>query len=133
MRRLGAFAVVGAIGFAVQIAAVAALTRFGRWPDALSTAAAVEAAVLHNFAWHWQWTWRDRAHCPAAFRAQLLRFHLVNGAASLAANVILATAFTRAGLDAVAANMIAVGVLSVVNFALADRWVFQRCPIARTT
>jgi hypothetical protein len=60
------------------------------WNYLVSTAAAVEAAVLHNFAWHQRWTWRDRRPASAhETLGRLLRFHALNGAVSLAGNVRL--------------------------------------------
>jgi len=114
---------VGALGFVVQLALVAALTEVARWPAPGATALAVEVAVLHNFVWHWRWTWRDRSGSRVA--SQLLRFHLANGITSLAGNVLLSTVLTCAGLRPVLTNGVAVGVMSVANFALADRWVFS--------
>ena len=34
-------------------------------PLALATALAVEAALLHNFVWHQQVTWRDRTRAES--------------------------------------------------------------------
>jgi putative flippase GtrA len=122
--RAAAFAGVGLIGFAVQLVSVGGLTGLAGWPPAAATAFGVEAAVLHNFVWHWRWTWRDRTGGRATIASQLLRFQLANGMTSLAGNVLLSILLARAGLNAVVANAVAVGVTSVANFALADRWVF---------
>jgi putative flippase GtrA len=123
--RVTAFAVVGALGFAVQLAVVAVLTAFAGWPAAAATALGVEAAVLHNFIWHSRWTWRDRARSRATVGAPLLRFHLANGMISVAGNVLLSIVLTRGGLTPVLANAAAVAVMSAANYALADRWVFS--------
>ncbi|HEY7171977.1 MAG TPA: GtrA family protein [Vicinamibacterales bacterium] len=130
--RVTAFAVVGALGFAVQLSLVAALTALAGWPVTAATAFAVEAAVLHNFCWHWRWTWRDRTGRRAAVAAQLLRFHLANGLASLVGNVLLSIALTRAGLNPVLANVGAVAAMSAANYALADRWVFSRPTVVQS-
>jgi putative flippase GtrA len=122
--RVTAFAVVGAMGFVVQLAVVAALTALAGWPAAAATTLGVEAAVLHNFFWHCQWTWQDRVHRGATVGAPLLRFHLANGATSLAGNVLLSIVLTRAGLTPVLANVAAVAAMSAANYALADRWAF---------
>jgi putative flippase GtrA len=119
--RVSAFAGVGVLGFVVQLAVVAALIGLARWPAPAATALGVEAAVLHNFAWHRRWTWRDRV---GSIRSQLLRFHLANGLTSLAGNVLLSIGLTRAGLNPLLANAIAVAMISFVNYALTDRWVF---------
>src|SRR5207237_721408 len=106
--RVSAFACVGGLGFAVQIAVVAALTGLAGWHGAAATAAGVEAAVLHNFVWHCRWTWRDRADVGGGTAARLLRFHLANGLTSIAGNVIISIVLMRAGVGAVVANTVAV-------------------------
>jgi putative flippase GtrA len=58
--RLGRFALVGAVGFAVQLATVGLLTIVWSWPAWLATAVGVEAAIVHNLLWHERWTWGDR-------------------------------------------------------------------------
>ena len=119
------FAVVGALGFGVQLATLAALVRLG-CPLAATTAIAVEAAVLHNYCWHERWTWRDRRN-GASTLARLLRFHGANGIVSIAANVILTSIVVRTlGWSPVMANTVAVAAGSAVNFLVADRWVFVR-------
>ena len=55
------FYVVGAMGIAVQAAALALFIHGFGWHYLVATPLAVEAAILHNFAWHWRWTWADRA------------------------------------------------------------------------
>jgi putative flippase GtrA len=129
-RRVLQFVGVGALGFVVQMATLTALATFAHWPHALATAAAVEAAVLFNFFSHERWTWADRRGGSRLLR--LWQFHAANGLTSVAGNVILTSALERAGVPGIQlANAIAVVTLSVVNFALADRWVFtSRVPIA---
>ena len=84
------FAGVGAIGFVVQLAAIAWLTQAWRMPTALATGVAVEIAVLHNFTWHEGWTWRDRADVhPARVVVRLARFHASAGIVSLVVNVAI--------------------------------------------
>jgi putative flippase GtrA len=124
MTRILPFVVVGALGFVVQISLLSALTGLAHWPTALATALAVEAAVLVNFAWHCRWTWRDRpAH--GGRLAQLARFHLSNGLVPIVANVIITVALTSmASIPPAAANVVAVVLLSAMNFTAADRWVF---------
>jgi putative flippase GtrA len=127
---------VGALGCALQTTAVWLLDRMG-WPYPLATTAAVELAVLHNFAWHECWTWGDRGERHNPWRptprarltpllVRLFRFHLAVGLVSIAGNVVLTVALVeRAGLTAPIANVAAVGVLSMLNYVAADRAVFQ--------
>ena len=89
----------------------------------VATAVAVEASVLHNFVWHRRWTWADRPRSRAV--VSLLRFNATNGATSLIGN--LGLMFLLVGmlqLNPHAANLMTIGICSLVNFALADRFVF---------
>jgi putative flippase GtrA len=54
---------VGGIGFAVQLGALAFFRSVLQMNYLLATALAVETAVIHNFLWHQRFTWSDR---PAA-------------------------------------------------------------------
>jgi putative flippase GtrA len=123
--RLRAFILVGAGGFGLQLVIVAVMTWIFEWPSAAATALGVEAAVLHNFFWHQRWTWPDRQAAARHSGRRLLRFHLTTGATSVAGNVVaVLLAVHILGLDAVVANVLAVGAMSVVNYLVADRYVF---------
>jgi archaetidylinositol phosphate synthase len=121
--QFGAFACVGVLGFLLQIAALGVLTRIAGWRWLPATIVSVELAVLNNFYWHRRWTWRDR---DAMFPGRrLLRFHLSNGTASIVGNAALMALLVEVvGLRPIVANVIAVAVISLANFAMADRWVF---------
>lgn len=131
-RRWTAFNLVGFIGIAVQLAVVAILVRVCGWHYLAATAVAVEAAVLHNFAWHQRWTWKDRQ--PASRHEtlrRLVRFHALNGAVSLAGNVA-ATAVLTGGmhLDPVVANAIAIALCATINFSASEWLVFRSATAA---
>ena len=80
-------------------------------------------ALLHNYAWHRRWTWADRN----ARSGRLLRFHLANGVVSLLSNLLWMRVLTGGlGVPAVPANLAAITVTSLLNFALGERWVFNR-------
>lgn len=122
-RRFARFSIVGAGGIVVQTLALMALLRFSAIHYMLATALAVELSVLNNFVWHRRWTWADRRASRAALA--LLRFNATTGAMSLIGN--LALMFLLVGglrLDPRVANLIAIALCSLVNFALSDRFVF---------
>ena len=122
-RRLARFSIVGAGGIVVQTLALAALLRFSDIHYMLATALAVELSVLNNFVWHRRWTWADRPASRAALA--LLRFNATTGAMSLAGNLVFMFLLVSGlRLDPRAANLIAIGLCSLVNFALSDRFVF---------
>jgi putative flippase GtrA len=122
--RFGKFNLVGAMGMAVQLGALAAFDRL--WPGhyLACTAAAVELTLLHNFVWHLHTTWRDRRDSTATL-GQLLRFHLSNGLVSMAGNLALMPLLVHgARIPVVVANAIAILCLSLVNFCLGNVWAF---------
>lgn len=119
------FNAVGVIGFGVQLVVLALLLR-GGMHYLPATALAVEAALLHNFGWHERWTWKDRLG-ERGRGWRLLRFHVVNGAVSLAGNLLLMPLLVDgAGLAVLPSNAIAGAACALVNFAGAERLVFQR-------
>jgi putative flippase GtrA len=128
MSRSAAFLVVGAIGFVLQISALAVLTSMAGWHWLAATVASVELAVVHNYLWHARWTWRDRAAGDRAARAaRFLKFNAGTGLTSLAGNAgLMAVLAGGFGLPPVQANILTVGALAALNFAVADRWVFTR-------
>jgi putative flippase GtrA len=131
LERWTIFNLVGLAGMAVQLGLVALLVRIAGWHYLLATGLAVEAAVLHNFVWHHRWTWNDRP--PSSLRGvalRLLRFHLLNGAVSLAGNIALTAVLTGVlHVDPVVSNLIAVTVCAGINFAASNLVVFRSAAV----
>lgn len=93
-----------------------------------ATALAVEAALLHNFAWHQRYTWADRG-CDdvLAVLVRLGRFHVSNGMVSMLGNVALMRVLVgHMRVPPVLANLMAIMVCSCINYLLGDRFVFRR-------
>lgn len=130
MKRWLKFNFVGAVGVGVQLAALSLLVSGLGMHYLAATALAVEAAVLHNFLWHERYTWADRPHAGWRGRAQrLLRFHLSNGAVSLAGNLVLMRVLVgSAGLPYLPANLITIAACGLLNFFLSDWFVFRGAP-----
>lgn len=121
---------VGALGLVVQLAVLALLVRAGLGA-AVATALAVSVTIVHNFAWHERWTWRHRPARDVRQRvARFGRFGLLTAVASLVGAVVLTT-WLADGLHVplLVANVIAVLLVSVVNFLSAHFLVFT--PTAR--
>jgi putative flippase GtrA len=120
------FNAVGALGMVVQLGALADFNRWMAGHYLVATAAAIEVALLHNFAWHVLYTWRDRRGEGGVF-GQMARFHLSNGAVSIVGNLVLMRLLVEgAGMPVLTANGVAILVCSVVNFLLGDGWVFTK-------
>jgi putative flippase GtrA len=124
MVRWGKFNLVGMVGMAVQLGALALINRLAPGHYMVATAAAIEITLLHNFVWHLHYTWRDR-RCRSALRSQLIRFHLSNGLVSLVGNLAMMPLLVEGmRIPVVAANAIAILGCSVVNFCLGHNWAF---------
>jgi putative flippase GtrA len=120
------FNAVGAMGIVVQLVLLAALTSGLHWDYRPATALAVEAAVLHNFLWHERFTWKDRVRASVRESAlRLVKFNLSNGLVSLAGNVwVMQLLVDVAHWNYLLADMTAIALCALVNFALSDRLVF---------
>jgi putative flippase GtrA len=114
------FNAVGAMGMVVQLGSLALLARLLPGHPLAASAAAVELAVLHNFAWHVRYTWRDR---QGAWAPQLVRFQLANGLVSVLGNLVLMRALVG-HVPLLVANAVAIVCCSVVNFAVSHAWAF---------
>jgi putative flippase GtrA len=127
------FNAVGALGVAMQLAALTIFHGWLRLDYLTSTALAVETAVLHNFVWHQRWTWRDRAE-PSGVISRLLRFNLSAGLVSILINLALMRWQVGAHHAPYAiANLAAIVAGSVANFLLSDRFVFPGAPLYRNS
>src|SRR5262249_12709777 len=95
------------------------------WPWLPATAAAVEGAVLHNFVWHEWWTWGDRRFGRFGGFGRFARFNIATGLISIVGNLVVMEILVESlGLPPLIGNAISVGLLSVANFLVSDRWVF---------
>jgi putative flippase GtrA len=119
------FNAVGVVGLLFQLACLAFLRDVLGLHYLVATVVAIELTILHNFFWHARWTWADRPTSRAGLGRQLVRFHLTNGAVSLAGSVALMAGLVEIGhIHYLAANVISVAVCSLANFVLSDRVVF---------
>jgi putative flippase GtrA len=129
MMRFVKFLVAGAGGFLVQIAMLAALIKLGGVHYMPATIVAVEAAILLNFVWHQQWTWRDRGETGVLVR--LVRFNVLTAFTSILGSVVVTTFLVETvSMTPIVANSISVLVLGVLNFIGTDRFVFRAAALA---
>ena len=129
-KRAWRFYLVGAIGIAVQLGALAALTHAGLEYVA-ATVFAVEAAVVHNFIWHQHYTWAERrTGGVGAYLRRLLKFNATTGVVSIGGNVILMRLLVgEAGFHPLVANIVTIASCSLLNFLVSDRAVFRQPPL----
>src|SRR5688572_4457008 len=121
-KRFFRFAAAGTGGFIIQVAAMAALTALNVH-YLVATAIAVEAAILANFVQHQRWTWKDR---PGSTLERLLQFNALTSVTSIFGSIFVTAYFVEAlGVPPVAANVVSIVALSLINFVAADRLVFR--------
>ncbi len=119
------FNAVGAMGIVVQLLSLTLLKSGLHVNYLLSTALAVEAAVIHNFLWHERYTWADRGSASRA--VSFAKFNLSNGAMSIIGNVLAMKLFVGGlRLNYFVANMMSIAVCSILNFLVADQFVFLK-------
>ena len=124
-RRWLKFNTVGGIGIGVQLAALAVLKSLLHVEYLWATALAVEAAVLHNFVWHEQWTWKGRVGKKGVF-VRLLRFNLTTGAMSILSNLLCMRLLVgQLHMQYLVANLLAIAVTSIANFVVSEWFVFR--------
>jgi putative flippase GtrA len=118
------FNLVGAMGMAVQLAALAFFNRWTGGHYLYASAVAIELALLHNFIWHSHYTWRDRRDSATRLR-QFARFHLSNGLVSMPGNLALMWLLVHeARLPLLVSNVVAILCCSMANFCLGNKWAF---------
>lgn len=127
LRRWTVFNSVGAAGVVLQLALLSLLVHVAGLHYLIATAIAVEATIVHNFFWHQRWTWKDRpaqSHATIAWR--LARFNVLNGGISLAGNIVIMALLTgAAGVEPAVANLAAIALCSLANFAASETLVFN--------
>lgn len=121
MIRWAKFGAVGIVGTGVQLLALSVYLKL-HLNYLPATALAVETALLHNYIWHARWTWADRRETGGFWR-----FQISTGLVSIISNLVLMRLLTgSAGMPPVLANLLAIGITSLANFWLGDRFVFYR-------
>ena len=121
------FTLVGMLGFAIQLLMIQVFTALTS-NYLMATAVAVELTVLHNFVWHERFTWRERVATGVGGKLRrLVRFHVSNGATSIAENLFLMRLLVGGiHLHVLPANLLSVTACALANFLASDRWVFTR-------
>ena len=121
-QQLGKFCAVGAVGYGINLAVYDALLHAGLHYLAAATCSFL-VAVTSNYTWNRLWTFRDqRGHVGV----QGMRFFLVSLAALGANLVVLHLLVAYAGLGRLAAQAVAIVVVTPLNFVGNKLWSFRR-------
>jgi len=119
--QLAKFCAVGASGYAVNLAVYATLLHVG-FHYLLAAVCSFLVAVTNNYTWNRLWTFR---HQRGHVYHQGLRFLIVSLFA-LGANLLVLGGLVALGLDKVAAQAIAIIVVTPLNFVGNKLWSFRR-------
>jgi len=120
--QLAKFATVGATGYAVNLAVYTALLRGAGWHYIYAATVSFLVAVTNNYLWNRLWTFRDqRGHVGF----QGLRF-LTVAVVAYGANLGILSALIALGMDKVAAQAIAIVLVTPLNFIGNKLWSFAR-------
>jgi putative flippase GtrA len=136
------FNIVGGLGVFVQAIALWLLADLLKLNYLIATVLAVEATILHNFAWHVNWTFSDRRSLPAQsgmverntndasfrgwrFSQALFRFQFASGVVCIPGNLVIMWLLVKhAQLPHLPANLLAIAVCSIANYYLTDKFSF---------
>jgi putative flippase GtrA len=120
-QQLGKFAVVGAVGYGINLAVYAVLINAGLHYLAAAVCSFL-VAVTSNYTWNRFWTFRDqRGHVGV----QGMRFFIVSFA-SLLANLGLLELLVTAGTSKFVGQAIAIVLVTPLNFIGNKLWSFRR-------
>ena len=126
VRHLGAFGVVGGIGFVVEVGLFQLLYGHLGSGAVVAKAAATIVAMTVAFVGHRHWSFAHRAR--TGFKREYPMFLAINGLTLLLGLGIMA--FARYGLDLTSAwalqgaNLVSIAMGTVVRYLMYRRWVF---------
>ena len=120
--QLGKFCVVGASGYAVNLAVYALLLNGANLHYTLAATGSFVVAVTNNYFWNRLWTFR---HSRGHFAFQGLRFFLV-ALIAYAGNLAILTVLVEVGLGKIVSQAIAIVLVTPANFVGNKLWSFRR-------
>ncbi|HEX2923887.1 MAG TPA: GtrA family protein [Chloroflexota bacterium] len=123
--RLTCFGLVGLSGVFVNMGFLWLLTEVAGIYYLLSSLVAIELSIISNFLLNNAWTFRDRS-LGVVKLAALARYNLVCGGAIVASTTILYLLTTQMGVHYLAANLFAITVTSLWNFAANAAWTWRK-------
>jgi putative flippase GtrA len=120
--QLAKFCVVGASGFALNLAVFAALTHRTHFHYLLAAVCSFAVAVTSNYTWNHVWTFRGSSGRHAYSGPRFLLVSLL----ALGANLLLLRGFVLAGMPKIAAQALAIVLVTPLNFVGNKLWSFRR-------
>jgi dolichol-phosphate mannosyltransferase len=123
--RLARFGAVGASGLVVNTALLAALTELAGIHYVVSAVIATQGSTLWNFSLTELWVFPDR-HDRRSRISRLVLFLAMNNAALALRGPILVILTSELGVYYLASNLISLVTLTLIRYALSDRWIWAR-------
>ena len=120
--QLAKFCVVGASGYAVNLAVYVLLVRWAGLHYIPAAIGSFLVAVANNYTWNRVWTFRDQ---PGRVAYQGLRF-LVVSTCALLANLVVLYLLVELGAGAILAQALAIVLVTPLNFIGNKLWSFRR-------
>ncbi len=120
-RQFVKFCLVGGSGVVVNMALLFVLHEVLRLRLILASPVAVEASILNNFFWNNLWTFRAGSVQPR----RLVKFNLVSLVGMAITTGILTFLVEHYGVYWAIANLVAIGVATLWNFALNFLWTWS--------
>jgi putative flippase GtrA len=120
--QLAKFCVVGASGYAVNLAVYTALLKGANWDYRLAATGSFVVAVTNNYLWNRLWTFR---HSRGHFAFQGMRFFLV-AVLAYGGNLLILTALVELGAGEIISQAIAIVLVTPANFVGNKLWSFRR-------
>jgi putative flippase GtrA len=120
--QLGKFCVVGAVGYAINVFGVYRPLIHSGVHYLVAATCSFFVAVTCNYILNRLWTFRDRR---AGVAAQGMRFFVVS-LASLGANLVALQILISLGADKLAAQAVAIVLVTPLNFIGNKLWSFRR-------
>jgi putative flippase GtrA len=120
--QLAKFCVVGASGYAVNLAVYTALLNGANWDYRLAATGSFVVAVTNNYVWNRLWTFR---HSRGHFAFQGMRFFLV-ALLAYAGNLLILTVLVELGAGEIISQAIAIVLVTPANFVGNKLWSFRR-------
>ena len=128
--RLARFGLVGASGLVVNTVLLAVLTDVVGLYYVVSAVIATQGSTLWNFCFTELWVFGDRDHRSGLGRRMGL-FFLMNNVALALRGPLLVLLTSGLGIHYLASNVLSLVGLTLVRFALADRWIWAKAPHGR--
>jgi dolichol-phosphate mannosyltransferase len=120
--QLAKFCVVGASGYAVNLAVYSLLLNWANLHYTVAATGSFLVAVTNNYFWNRVWTFR---HQRGHMAYQGLRFLIVS-VLVYGANLLLLTLLVEAGLGKIVSQAIAIVLVTPLNFLGNKLWSFRR-------